>query len=244
LGNASVAGAPPPSSAAAASKIERGSAIGVLCLQIRTVLREEFHECIEAVRGGSVQRRLMRYGIGAGHWLVRRIPPPPSDSSASGSSAAATRTATASTTTTRLGNTSGINIGTGSQQQFHGGNNALIRTVAAASHARSIFDTRCSHQRRDAFLARQIHQRLVPQQQVHQGCIAAPRRAKQGSRSLSENSITAAVLGNIAVRRTTLELNIWIRPGIEQQLGNIERGHGILARNHGDCHRCLSSAAY
>ena len=78
------------------------------------------------------------------------------------------------------------------------------------------FDARGSHQRRDAFLARQIDERLVLQQELDERRIAGPRGAQQGSRPLGQYRVAAAILRHIAIRRTALELKIRIGAGLEQ----------------------------
>ncbi len=105
--------------------------------------------------------------------------------------------------------------------------------VASARHARAEFDARGRHQRRDAFLARQIDERLVLQQQLDELGIAGPRGAQQRRGALRQDRVAAAILRHIAIRRTPLELNIRIGAGLEQHPADIERGERILARDHG-----------
>ena len=125
-----------------------------------------------------------------------------------------------------------------SSKQLHRLQHAVFGAVAAARHARAVLDAGGGHQRRDAFLARQIDERAVLEQQFDERRIAGARGAQQRRRALREDGVAAAILRHVAVRRTPLELNVRVGALLEQHPRDVERGQRVFARE--DRHRAVA----
>src|SRR5262249_17787942 len=151
-------------------EIQRCPAVGVFCLKVRSIRNEEFDELVEATFCGAMQCGLVRHSKRARHLtsstacsdggLRARCSAVWSRATGSGSSTASAATTTATTKcASRFGERSGIDVRSGSDEQFHGCKHAFIGAVASASDARAEFNACCSHQWCNAFLARQIDER-------------------------------------------------------------------------------------
>ena len=76
------------------------------------------------------------------------------------------------------------------------------------------------------------------QEEINERGIACPRRAQQRSRALRQYRVAAAILRDVTIGRTALELKIGIRASVEQHPGDVKRGDCILTRQHR--HRAVS----
>jgi hypothetical protein len=95
------------------------------------------------------------------------------------SPATTTTTATAATTTCgTIHQRPGVDIRAGFDEQIHSGQYAFIGPVSPAGSARAEVDTGGGHQGRDAFLAGQIDQGFVLEQERYEFVIATARRAQ------------------------------------------------------------------
>ncbi len=170
--------------------------------------------------------------------------PPPRDLPAPAAAPATRRhPTTAATTRAAVQKRPGVHVRAGFDQEIHGGEHAFVGTVPSARDACAVVDAGGGHQRRDAFLARQIDQRLVLQQQRDELVIAATRRTQQRSGALGEHAVAAAILRDVAIRRTPLQLNVRIRALFEHHAPDIDGSELVRAREDGHSRRSLSSAA-
>ena len=76
----------------------------------------------------------------------------------------------------------------------HRREHAVVGAIASPRHSRPEFDTGGSHQWGDAFLARQIDERLVLQEEIDERGVTGSRRPQQWCGALRQDRVAAAVL--------------------------------------------------
>src|SRR4029453_18068423 len=111
-------------------EIEGGSGVGILRLQIRTVLNEEFHKRREAPLCRAMQCGLMWDGKWTGHLTA-------SGAATDGRGRALGRAIGGNTP--GLGHHSRIDVGTRIKEQLHGREHSFVGAITSASHSRSEF---------------------------------------------------------------------------------------------------------
>jgi hypothetical protein len=110
----------------------------------------------------------------------------------------------------RLRHHPGVDVRARVEQQLHRRQHAVVGAIASARDPVAELDAGRRHQRRDAFLARQIDERAVLQQQLDERCSRRRARAQQRRAPLREDRVAAAILRHVTVRRTPLQLQIGI----------------------------------
>ena len=206
--------------------LARSSAVrpsGVLGREVGAVLDQERHELRIAALRGAVERGLVGHHVRARDLARAR----PQDDVVGRRLRRALRHRVPA-----LGDHPGIDVGSGVEQEFHRRQHALVGAVAAARHAVTELHAGRRHQRRHAFLAGQVHQRLVLQQQLDERRVARARGAQQRRGALRQDGVAAAVLRHVAIRRAALQLQVRVGALREQQLRHVERRHRVLARQH------------
>ncbi len=155
-----------------------------------------------------MQRRLVRYGIGGRHLTWTTL---------CGNQRGGLVRLTFGGIAPGLGHHARIDIRARINQQLHRRQNTVRSAIASACDTVAELDAGCGHQRRDTFLARQIDECTVLQQQLDERRVAGTRRAQQRRRTLREDRVAATILRHIAIRGTAFQLKIGIGAGFQQQ---------------------------